>query len=148
VSDGLNLASVDPGGGETVYLQVARAIRRQIIDGQLPLGERLPSARQVREQTGLGRQAYGRALAVLKAEGLVTMRSGLGAYVSTRPRLQVIILRPGDELDFREPDDGERERLGISPLADVAVVTRAGGGTEVYSQAVTRFRAEGESGMS
>lgn len=137
----LNLSSVDRHGGETTFLQVARAIRQQIAAGELGLGDRLPSAREVAADQGIGRHAYGRALETLRHEGLIVMRAGLGAYVSSVPVLQTVDLLPGDELGFRAPDDGERERLGIGPLTDVAVVTRAGGATEVYSQAVTRFRA-------
>jgi len=137
----LNLSSVDRHGGETTYLQVARAIREQIAAGELGVGERLPSAREVRDGLGVGRHAYGRALEVLRLEGLVVMRAGLGAYVSAVPLLKVVDLLPGDELGFRAPDEGERRRLALGPLGAVAVVTRAGGGTEVYSQAVTRFRA-------
>lgn len=141
MSDGLDLGGIDPHGGERVYLQVARAIRQQIIEGRLQLGERLPSARAVRERHGVGREPYGRALALLRLEGLIAVRSGMGAYVTARPRLQVVALEPGDEIGFRAPDEGERARLGIGPLTAVAVVTRAGGAVEVYSQAVTRFRA-------
>lgn len=137
----LNLSSIDRHGGETTYVQVARAIRQQIADGGLGLGERLPSARVVAAEHGVGRHAYGRALEALRLEGLIVMRAGLGAYVGAVPVLRVVDLLPGDELGFRAPDDGERERLGIPPLTAVAVVTRAGGATEVYSQASTRFRA-------
>ena len=137
----LNLSSVDRHGGETTYLQVARAIRQQIAAGELEVGERLPSAREVRDELGIGRHAYGRALETLRLEGLIVMRAGLGAYVSAVPLLEIIDLLPGDELGFRAAADDERERLGIGPLTAVAVVARANGATEVYSQAVTRFRA-------
>jgi DNA-binding FadR family transcriptional regulator len=136
----LNLTSVDRHGGETVHLQVARAIRRQIADGDLQLGERLPSAREALAEYQIGRYVYQRAVERLRLEGLVVVRVGLGAFVAARPRLQVVDLRPGDELDFRAPDDAERERLGMERLTAVAVVTRADGGEEVYSQGTTRFR--------
>lgn len=140
----LNLSGVDRHAGETTYLQVARAIRQQIAAGQLALGERLPSAREVRDEHGVGRHAYGEALRVLRLEGLIVMRAGLGAFVSAVPLLEMVDLLPGDELDFRAPDDAERRRLEIGLLSAVAVVTRAAGGVEVYGQAVTRFRVPGE----
>lgn len=136
----LELGGLDPDAGETLYLQVARAIREQIVAGTVELGERLPSAREISSGTGIGRQVYGRAIDELKREGLLVVRPGLGVYVAVRPLLKVIDLHPGDQVGVRAAAEEERARLGMGALIPLLTVTRADGAEEVYSGAVTRCR--------
>lgn len=128
---------VEDGTGEAEYLQLARALRQQIIDGRLPVGEPLPSSRTVRDVYGIGRGTYGRAVAELRRQGLVAVRKGQGAWVTSRPVVEVVSLGTGDRVASRAAAGDERERLGTGLLTPVLVVTRAGGAVEVYSAAVT-----------
>lgn len=127
--------------GEAIYLQIARAIRQQIVDGTLKVGQPLPSGREVRERYGIGRYTYGRAVEVLKREGLVVTRPGDGTYVLKRPALTIVRLGAGDSVSARSPTEAEREQYGITLITPVIVVTRADGREEVHSASVTIARA-------
>lgn len=127
-------------GGESLYLQLARSLREQIIDGTLPVGEPVPSGREIHARWGIGRNTYSAAVRELKREGLVAVRPGMGTYVIARPRLTVIDLGPGDQVAARAPDDAERASTGAGFLTPVLVVTRRDGRTEVHSAAVTICR--------
>lgn len=68
--------------------QVARAYRRvldelrgQILAGDLREGERLPSVRAITERFGVTTGTAARAIAELRAEGLVITRQGAGVFV-------------------------------------------------------------------
>ena len=121
------------------YVQLANWLREQIVSGQIALGEKLPGEEALKRGIGVDRSVVRRAVQVLREEGLVVTRHGLGSFVAAVPRRQVAVLHPGDLITARMPDDSERERLGmLSPGIPVLVVTRAAGGaTEVYSAAIT-----------
>lgn len=131
---------VNPDAGESLYLQVARLLRQDIIEGRLEVGDPVPSGREVYERFGIGRNTYSRAIHELKREGLLAVRAGIGTYVTARPALKVVEIGPGDQVAARAPTDDERDRLGISLLVPVMTVMRADGSTEVHSAAVTVAR--------
>lgn len=133
---------IEHESGEALYLQIARVIRGQIVDGTLAVGEPVPSGRAMREEHGIGRYTYGRALGVLKSEGLVATRPGEGTFVIARPTLAVVALGEGDSVAARAPTEAERAKYAISPITPVLVVTRADGAEEVYAASVTIARAD------
>lgn len=69
------------------YLQIADHIRDQIVRGELPPGAEVPSEREIAEEWQVSRPTATRALAALRAEGLVEARQGSGTFVRSRPRL-------------------------------------------------------------
>jgi integrase len=73
---------VTPTAGRPAWTQVATVIREAITAGQFPLGEPLPSARQVANCNGLPVTAIHQALAVLADEGLIAVRQGRRAVVA------------------------------------------------------------------
>ncbi|SRR5579875_388494 len=121
------------------YVQLASWLRAQIVSGRLPLGARLPGEETLKRDFGVDRSVVRRAVQLLRAEGLVVTRHGVGSFVAAVPQLQVAVVRPGDQVTARMPDEGEREKLRpLSPGVPVLVITRAeGGNPEVYSAAVT-----------
>jgi len=54
----------------------------------------MPSEKDLHDEFGLARETIRRALAVLRAEGLVEVRHGHGTYVIEAP--PTVDLRPGD----------------------------------------------------
>lgn len=131
------LVRVEDGTGEAEYLQLARTLRQRIIDGELAVGDPLPSSRAARDEHGIGRATWGRAVAELRKQGLVSIRKGQGAWVTARPAVQVVEVAAGDRVAARAATEEERESLGTGRLTPVLVVIRAGGATEVYSAPVT-----------
>jgi DNA-binding GntR family transcriptional regulator len=69
------------------YVQVANHIRDQILRGELQPGDEIPSERRIVEDWRISRPTATRALAALRAEGLVEARQGSGTFVRERPQL-------------------------------------------------------------
>jgi DNA-binding transcriptional MocR family regulator len=138
---GVTPVQIDYASGEPVYLQIARLIREQIIKGELPVGAQIPSGNEMQQSKGVTRMTYQHAVDQLRDAGLVVTRPGRGTFVVAVPVLQVVCLRPGDQVAARMPSEAERTELdtGLSP---VLVVTRADGAREVFAAAVTVCRAE------
>ncbi len=74
-----------PTGESFVYLEIAEAIRRLIVSGELQPGDRLPSVRVTAERWGCTPNTVSRGYALLSREGLVVGHRGGGTrVVSTR----------------------------------------------------------------
>ena len=133
---------IDYDSGEPVYLQIARLLRDQIIQGELQVGAQLPSGNEMQASRGVTRVTYQHAVDQLREAGLVVTRVGKGTFVVAVPMLQVIGLAAGDEVTARMPTEAEREQLDTG-LTPVLVVTRADGAEEVFPAAVTVCQANG-----
>ena len=69
-----------------VYLQISDQIRRQILSGEIPAGQRLPSERKLAEHLGVNRTTVLNAFEILKAEGLLDAFVGNGTVVRQTER--------------------------------------------------------------
>ena len=69
-----------------VYEQIAQTIRRQILDGDLTAGSRIPSESILCEQFSVTRGTVRRALQVLVSEGYLRSYQGKGTFVTSQPR--------------------------------------------------------------
>lgn len=78
---------------------------------------------------------------MLKDEGVVTMRRGIGYRVQELPPMAVVEIRPGDTIETRVPSAAERERLKLPAGVPVFVVHRAGGEDDLYDGNSTQLRA-------
>jgi DNA-binding transcriptional MocR family regulator len=121
------------------YGQLASWLRELIVSGNIALGDRLPGEETLKRSLGVDRSVVRRAVQVLREEGLVVTRHGIGSFVAAVPTREVAVVYPGDLVSARMPDESERERLGLlGPGIPVLVVTRATGGTpEIYGAAIT-----------
>jgi GntR family transcriptional regulator/MocR family aminotransferase len=68
---------------EPLFRQVYAGLRKAILSGSLPAGERLPSTRDLAEQLGISRTVVVLAYDHLHAEGFLEGRRGAGTYVSS-----------------------------------------------------------------
>ncbi|MFF3916600.1 GntR family transcriptional regulator [Streptomyces sp. NPDC001852] len=68
-----------------VWRQVAEAIATRIASGEYPLGARVPSVVEMSAEFGIATSTAQKALAHLKAEGLIRAEVGLGSFVAKRP---------------------------------------------------------------
>jgi DNA-binding transcriptional regulator YhcF (GntR family) len=138
--DGDHRVQIDYDSGEPVYLQIARLLRDQIIQGQLQVGAQLPSGNEMQASRGVTRVTYQHAVDQLREAGLVVTRAGKGTFVVAVPMMQVVALAAGDEVTARMPTEAEREQFDTG-LTPVLVVTRADGTEEVFPAAVTVCQA-------
>jgi DNA-binding FadR family transcriptional regulator len=63
------------------YEEITEQLKRRILDGQLQVGDKLPSTKELSERFGVGRSTTREALSALKAMGLIEIRQGGGCTV-------------------------------------------------------------------
>jgi GntR family transcriptional regulator/MocR family aminotransferase len=68
--------------GEPAYRWLYRALRREILEGKLRPGTRLPATRDLAREHGLSRGTIVTAFEELKSEGYIEGSTGSGTYVS------------------------------------------------------------------
>lgn len=66
------------------FEQVVDQIRSLIENGEVPVGEKLPTELELSEQLNIGRSSIREALRVLETEGLIEVRQGAGTFVTPR----------------------------------------------------------------
>lgn len=74
----------DSTGGELLYRALAEAIGRQIDEGHLPRGARLPSERVLAEELGIARGTVRQAIDELVERCLLDRKRGSGTHVAQR----------------------------------------------------------------
>ena len=67
--------------GKLLYLQVAQALKEEILSGVYLVGSRLPTEGNLRERFGVSRHTIREALRLLRDDGLVASRQGAGTVV-------------------------------------------------------------------
>ena len=84
---------------ESLGQRVHRELRQRILDGRLPVGERLPAERDLAASLGVNRGAVRESLKRLQQSGLVSIRHGGGTQVREWRRHAGIELLPHLLLD-------------------------------------------------
>ena len=64
-----------------LYQKIGRGIRQQIVEGEYPVGSRLPAERDIAENLTVSRTIVREALIMLELEGLIEVRKGSGIHV-------------------------------------------------------------------
>ena len=92
--------------------QLVARIGADITGGRLPPGSKLPTEKEMMAATGVSRTVVREAVACLRADGLVVVRQGVGAFVAEHVRRPFRI--EVDELDsLREALDVMELRAGV-----------------------------------
>ena len=75
--------SVDLGEADPrPYVRLAARLRRQILDGEVAPGQRVPSITALSQESGHARPTCGKALRLLEREELLRFVPGLGYYAT------------------------------------------------------------------
>ncbi len=74
--------ALDPRLPLPLYEQLYRQIAREIVEGRLPSGTRLPSRRGMSRYLGISEQTVGTAFDILKSEGFLQSRPRRGLFVA------------------------------------------------------------------
>ena len=104
------LIRLDPASAEPLFAQLASAIRGAVARGEISAGERLPGARDLADSLGVNVHTVLRGYQQLRDEGLVELRRGRGAVVTTSAGEGLAALREAvaDVVD-------QARRLGLTP---------------------------------
>lgn len=70
---------------QTLAVSIVDSLRRRIVDGTIPSGEKLPSESALIGEFGVSRTVVREAVSRLQAEGLVYTRRGSGSFALTPP---------------------------------------------------------------
>jgi len=73
------------------YRLIVGELRAEILDGRWPPGSRMPSEHELATRYRTSRPTVRRALAVLKAEGLLSTEQGRGAFVRPKPHVRLLV---------------------------------------------------------
>lgn len=133
---------IDLGADRAVYQQLADLLRAEITSGRLGPGDRLPSSTRLEQQHGVSRETIRRALAVLRAEGLVVTEPSYGTRVRVPEERRRVTVPRGAEVISRPATSEERAEMGLMLGEHVQVVTVGGRlvGTHPASRIKLTFR--------
>ncbi|MDD5937317.1 MAG: GntR family transcriptional regulator [Clostridiales bacterium] len=76
------IIKLNPSGDEPIYVQLRNEIVLGIGNGQLALGQSLPTVRQLASETGINAMTVNKAYSILKNEGFIEIDRRHGAIVS------------------------------------------------------------------
>jgi GntR family transcriptional regulator len=119
------LFRVNPSSGLPIYLQLMEQIKHGIETGALRPGEQLPGIRPLAEELVMNPNTVAKAYRELEHEGVIELRHGAGAFVSTT---------------VREKKATEKVRAGQAIVAAAVERLRASGLTDEEIRRV--FEAE------
>lgn len=124
-------------------LQIANDLRQAIVSGKLSPGERVPAELQLIQQYTVSRTTVRRALADLRTEGLVEVRTPKGTYVVDREPTSTVTLKPGDSVIARMPTPTERHTYELLKEGEPVVeIHRKGGKVEIHGAYRARLVVE------
>ena len=136
---------------EFPYRRIVAELRASILDGRLASGDRLGSEWELAEAFATSRPTVRRAVAVLKAEGLVVSGQGKGTFVRPRPPAQLVITAANfrKHRDARQPgfnaqitEQGRRPRQRLLSVSEAGAPSDVAGllGLETDAAVVARKR--------
>src|SRR5215472_18792743 len=108
--------TIDPGSRKPIYEQLADGLKALIARGELREGVTLPPVRQLAADLGVNLNTVAVAYRQLQNEGLITVRHGSGAVVSSRTTAQQ------NEDDLRKPLRNALTQLVLSGMPVVRIM--------------------------
>lgn len=131
---------ISPQSGGALYAQLAARLRADIVSGRLRPGQRLPSETTLQQEYGVARETARRAVALLRAEGLVVVRRGHGVVVRELTDVQDLTPEPGSTVTARMPTAEERAFYDIDDGVPVFAIISPDGAAGVYPADRWRLR--------
>ena len=112
----LQLLTIDTASRQPIFEQLADGLKAMIARGELREGVTLPPVRQLAADLGVNLNTVAVAYRQLQSEGLITVRHGSGAVVSSRTTTRV------NEDDLRKPLRTALTQLVLSGMPEVRII--------------------------
>jgi GntR family transcriptional regulator len=103
--------STSVGESVPLYLKVAAELRRDIADGQVGPGHRLPPARDLAAVAGVNQNTMFKALRLLRDEGILEFQRGRGISVIGTPERGAMMQRVRELMDFARGQGYQRAEV-------------------------------------
>lgn len=136
-----------PATADHRYLQVARTLRKEIVDGVYPVGSQLPTEQQLCQRFSVSRYTVREALRRLRDDNLVASRPRAGTLVVPRPTSDSYVhdvMSINDLLTFATGTQFSIESSAMVTIDD-DLATRTGLATDQQWLAVRGYRqADGD----
>lgn len=100
-----------PDDAVPLYLKVAGELRRDIADGQVGRGHRLPPARDLAAAAGVNQNTMFKALRLLRDEGILEFQRGRGISVIGTPERGALMQRVRELLDYARTQGYQRAEV-------------------------------------
>jgi GntR family transcriptional regulator len=94
-----------------LYLKVAAELRRDIADGQVGPGHRLPPARDLAAVAGVNQNTMFKALRILRDEGILEFQRGRGISVIGTPERGALMERVRELVDYARGQGYQRAEV-------------------------------------
>ncbi|MGC4769175.1 GntR family transcriptional regulator [Micromonospora sp. DT44] len=117
---------IDFASERAVYQQLADLLRASITSGAIRPGQLLPSSKRLEQEHGVSRETIRRALAVLRAEGLVVTEPSYGTRVRVAEQRRQVSVARGSTVISRPATAAERTQLGLAVGEHVQVISLGG----------------------
>lgn len=107
---------LDFRSNEPLYLQIVHQVEQLIAEGELKLGDQLPTVREVATELRINFNTVARAYHVLDENHLISTQRGRGTYIWDKPSAETMAqLRQKSLEEFTRAYLNEIIQLGYSP---------------------------------
>ncbi|MEF9953149.1 MAG: GntR family transcriptional regulator [Clostridium sp.] len=108
---------------KSVYVQIIDYIKKLVIGGKLPLGERIPSVREMAGIMKVNVNTMQRAYKKLEEEGVTETRRGMGSYITTNENI-ISLLKEEMAGDIIDKFINDMRDMGYSPKDVIGIISR------------------------
>jgi GntR family transcriptional regulator len=82
---------IDFRSGTPIYLQIMEQVHQKVADGELKVGDQLPTLRQLATDLQVNFNTVGRAYRLLDEAGLISTQQGRGTYIWEKPSPETML---------------------------------------------------------
>jgi GntR family transcriptional regulator len=110
---------IDFRSGIPIYTQIMEQVRQKVADGELKVGDQLPTVRQMATELRVNFNTVARAYRLLDEAGLISTQQGRGTYIWEKPSEEVL-----ERLRKQSLEDLTRRNFEIDRRIDRALGER------------------------
>jgi GntR family transcriptional regulator len=116
---------LDFRSSEPIYLQIARQMEQMVANGELKLGDQLPTVRELATELRINFNTVGRAYRILDEARLISTQRGRGTYIWEEPTEETLSqLRRKSLEELAQGYLKQAVQLGYSPADAVEEIKR------------------------